>query len=542
MIEKPRGKRITKFKGAEQEGVMRTIPLKPLNENQKLYLSALEKSNQIIVCGFSGTGKTYMAATYAANMYANKQIDKIILTRPNVSVGKDLGYFPGTLEEKFAPWAAPVLDVLQEQLGAGVVETGVKNGNILMAPLSTMRGRSFHDAFIILDECFKGDTEVLTEGGFVRLDSLDKGAKVAQFDGESFSFVKPIRKVEKDYDGNMVEHYRDRFSMIATENHDAVYHNAKGKYIKRKFSEDIVYDQTIPVSKLQKDSSKYDSEVVLACAIQADGSLGVRYSSAGNPTHYWSVQVSRERKITRLEECLNDLGIGYSKYAKDQKGRVRFYIPYRDIKYLSGGKSKNFDLQEILKHGAQTDFLFESLLWDGHKNTYCSTNKHNIDVIQACAHLSGYAANFGVTLDKRDIFKREPKPYYRLNISERNHLSPQKFKKDVFKYTGKVYCVTVPSGMIIVRQSGTVFISGNCQNTTTAEIKMFLTRIGKGCKVVINGDIKQSDIQGQSGLSKIMHLAKKYSLPIPVIEFGVEDIVRSDICKQWIIAFEAEGL
>jgi phosphate starvation-inducible PhoH-like protein len=80
------------------------------------------------------------------------------------------------------------------------------------------------------------------------------------------------------------------------------------------------------------------------------------------------------------------------------------------------------------------------------------------------------------------------------------------------------------------------------QNTSVAEMKMFLTRIGKDCKVVINGDIKQSDINGQSGLSKIIHLVKKYNMPIPIIEFGVEDIVRSDVCKQWIIAFEEEKL
>lgn len=233
MLEKPKGKRQSRYKNADEEAVSRILTLKPLNDNQALYLNALQYSDQMIVCGYSGTGKTYLAATYAANLYAARGVSKIILTRPNISVGKDLGYFPGTLEEKFAPWAAPVLDVLNEQLGKGVVDTGIKNGNIEMAPLSTMRGRSFHDAFIILDEA---------------------------------------------------------------------------------------------------------------------------------------------------------------------------------------------------------------------------------------------------------------------------------------------------------------------QNTTVAEIKMFLTRIGKGCKVVINGDVKQSDINGQSGLSKIIHLAKKHQLPVPIIEFGVDDIVRSDMCKAWIIAFEGEGL
>jgi len=150
--EKPRGKRATKFKGAEEEAATRTVNLVPLNENQRLYLEALRSSDQVVVCGYSGTGKTYIAATFAANMYATKQIDKIVITRPIVSVGKDLGHFPGTLEEKMTPWVAPVLEVLVDQLGKGVVETAVKNGNIEVAPLSTMRGRSFKNAFIILDE------------------------------------------------------------------------------------------------------------------------------------------------------------------------------------------------------------------------------------------------------------------------------------------------------------------------------------------------------------------------------------------------------
>ena len=145
-------RRTTKYKGAEEEGMAKVISLLPMNDNQKAYIDALKSYNQVVVCGFSGTGKSYIAATYAANLYAMGQIDKIIITRPNVSVGKDLGYLPGEINEKYAPWVAPVLDVLKEQLGNGTVETAIKNGNIEMAPLSTMRGRSFHDAFIILDE------------------------------------------------------------------------------------------------------------------------------------------------------------------------------------------------------------------------------------------------------------------------------------------------------------------------------------------------------------------------------------------------------
>jgi phosphate starvation-inducible PhoH-like protein len=225
--------RRSKYKGAEEEATVKLRPLQAFNTNQKLYLKALKDSTQIIVTGYSGTGKTYMAATHAANLYLAKVIDKIVITRPNIPVGRDLGYLPGDLNEKFAPWAAPVLDVLKKQLGDGVVEIAIKRGNIEMAPLSTMRGRSFERCFVILDEA---------------------------------------------------------------------------------------------------------------------------------------------------------------------------------------------------------------------------------------------------------------------------------------------------------------------QNTTIEEMKMFLTRIGNDTTVVINGDIKQSDLQQSSGLSKILHMVKKYNLPIPVIEFGVDDIVRSDICKEWIVAFDEEGL
>lgn len=152
-LEKPRGKRATKFKGATEEAVSKTVPLNALNDNQKLYIDALRTHQQIIVLGPSGTGKTYIAATYAANQYINRRISKIIITRPAVSVGKSLGALPGTMEEKFGPWLSPVVSVLEEQLGKGVVETGIKNGNIQMAPLEYMRGSSFKDAFVLADEC-----------------------------------------------------------------------------------------------------------------------------------------------------------------------------------------------------------------------------------------------------------------------------------------------------------------------------------------------------------------------------------------------------
>ena len=148
--EKPkRTRRKTNYKNAVKK---KTSGILPRGSNQKLLISALKEYTQVFILGPAGTGKTYVTATYAADRYTLKEIDRIVITRPHVAVGKDLGYLPGTLEEKTYPWALPVLDVLIKHLGKGAVETGIKNDNIEMAPLALMRGRSFDNSFIIVDE------------------------------------------------------------------------------------------------------------------------------------------------------------------------------------------------------------------------------------------------------------------------------------------------------------------------------------------------------------------------------------------------------
>ena len=142
-------KRATTYKGAAKKT---TSGIVPSTDNQRLLIEAIGSSDQVIVFGPAGTGKTYVTTTCAADLYTTKQIDRIVITRPMVSVGKDMGYLPGSLEEKAAPWAMPVIEVLNKHLGKGAVETGIKNGNIEAAPLALMRGRSFDNSFIICDE------------------------------------------------------------------------------------------------------------------------------------------------------------------------------------------------------------------------------------------------------------------------------------------------------------------------------------------------------------------------------------------------------
>ena len=144
-----RTRRKTTYKGASNK---KTSGMVPKTDRQKELIEALQTSQQVFILGPAGTGKTYVTATYAADLYTTKEIDKIVITRPHVAVGKELGFLKGDLTEKTMPWALPVLDVLEKHLGKGAVETGIKNNNIEMAPLALMRGRSFDNAFIIVDE------------------------------------------------------------------------------------------------------------------------------------------------------------------------------------------------------------------------------------------------------------------------------------------------------------------------------------------------------------------------------------------------------
>ena len=142
-------RRKTTYKGADKKTTSGIVP-KTLNQGR--LIDAIASSHQVLILGPAGTGKTYVTATCAADLYTLKEIDKIVITRPHVAVGKELGFLKGDLQEKTMPWALPVLDVLEKHLGKGTVETGIKNGNIEMAPLALMRGRSFDNAFIIVDE------------------------------------------------------------------------------------------------------------------------------------------------------------------------------------------------------------------------------------------------------------------------------------------------------------------------------------------------------------------------------------------------------
>jgi len=130
------------------------VQILPRNRNQETYVLALLDETKDIVFGIgpAGTGKTLLAVQVAVKKFKEGDVDKIIVTRPAVSVDEDLGFLPGTMEEKMAPWTRPIFDVLREYFNAREIEGMIAEGIIEIAPLAYMRGRTFKDSFIIADE------------------------------------------------------------------------------------------------------------------------------------------------------------------------------------------------------------------------------------------------------------------------------------------------------------------------------------------------------------------------------------------------------
>ena len=127
-------------------------PIKPKTIGQRKYVEAIKNNTITIGVGPAGTGKTYLAVAQAVSAFRSKQVNRIILTRPAVEAGEKLGFLPGDLQQKVDPYLRPLYDALFDMLGAENFQKCQERGDIEVAPLAYMRGRTLDDSFIILDE------------------------------------------------------------------------------------------------------------------------------------------------------------------------------------------------------------------------------------------------------------------------------------------------------------------------------------------------------------------------------------------------------
>lgn len=342
--------------------------------------------------------------------------------------------------------------------------------------------------FIIVDECFSADTEILTENGFIRFDQL-QSEKVAQYNKNSqlISFVAPTRKINKKSDSKMLRiKSANVFDLLLTENHEMLV-STVGKTkdwvkIKAKDIKSCTQRKMLTAGFGIGDGSQLSPFEKLMICFQADGSCH-RYNK--NSTFIASFSFSKERKIEEFLKLMKEGAFPFrevsSKPSKNSntkpKRRFMVYAPYT----LSKDITLYFKLKEISWIKAQQIIMYMNK-WDGHVAStgtyiYTSADKKAADFYQAVSSIAGMRATLSRVVDNR---KATFSDIYKLFISTKvKEVTTQSWKAETIAYNDNVYCVEVPEGNIIVRRGGKTLITGNCHLISPNEETMYQQTIKK---------------------------------------------------------------
>ncbi len=212
-------------------------PVRPKTAGQIAYVNAIEKHTITFAIGPAGTGKTYLAVAKAVRAFQDRTVRRIILTRPAVEAGENLGFLPGTLNEKVDPYLRPLYDALSDMLGAEQLRHYIDDGDIEVAPLAYMRGRTLNDAFVILDEAQNTteqqmkmfltrlgfNTTMVITGDITQIDLTVPHSGLASIesilggiDDIAFAHLEPSDVVRHELVGRIVEAYDRHANHIGT--------------------------------------------------------------------------------------------------------------------------------------------------------------------------------------------------------------------------------------------------------------------------------------------------------------------------------------
>ncbi|MDI3534424.1 MAG: phosphate starvation-inducible protein PhoH [Thermosediminibacterales bacterium] len=188
--------------------------IKPKTLSQKIYVDAIRDNDIVFGIGPAGTGKTYLAMAMAMSSLKNKEVNRIILTRPAVEAGEKLGFLPGDLQEKVDPYLRPLYDALYDILGADSFQKHMERGMIEVAPLAYMRGRTLDDSFIILDEAQNTTSEqmkmFLTRLGFGSKAVITGDITQIDLPRGKFSGLEEVQSILKDIKGIRFVYFNEK--------------------------------------------------------------------------------------------------------------------------------------------------------------------------------------------------------------------------------------------------------------------------------------------------------------------------------------------
>lgn len=315
-------------------------------------------------------------------------------------------------------------------------------------------------------KCYDGQTEILTEKGWQRFDALERNVKVAQWDKGMVSFVQPSAYVDQPYEGKIWHLQNQSTNLFVTPDHKMVYRPKGSDDLKICQVQDLPPTGSIPHTGTKETGDFFVAVpmVQLLVATQADGSWVKTKEGV-----WLDFGFTKERKIERLTNILDGMNIQYNRTLCGKKSpytRIRV-LPCSETALVFSllGDEKQFSPRLLdLPLDARRAFLDELPLWDGTKGkehtNYNSTVEHNADLVQAIAVISGRAAR------KSFHTNGTHQPVYRVSLPSGSVRSREWSKLDgldreQIDYTGRIYCVSVPSGFVVVRRDGKVVISSN---------------------------------------------------------------------------------
>jgi len=361
-----------------------------------------------------------------------------------------------------------------------------------LGELKLMEGNAKIIQLIQRDEqCFIEGTEILTPRGWVDFRDLSPEDTVAQYTQQGeIEFVKPIRKIAKNYEGEMVSFKTNRglYESVVTADHDIVYSTSEDPTLRKakagEFNPSCI--KRFPISGTKTGSLTALSDLDrFRIALQADGSMTPSKIRRGEITGCRPVAfgLTKERKKERLESILANLGWEYTKSESSSVNKSNEHTYYVKIpqEYFRESKSLDWvDLSNISTQWAR-EFVEELALWDGHtyredRIYYSTTDTTSADIVQAVLTMTNWHVARSVQVDNRKSSYKDVHRFYVLK-SAGNWLctGAKPNTKSSFEYSGNVYCVTVPSGMVVVRYNNKVAVSGNCHQSLSMHMINILT-------------------------------------------------------------------